>query len=281
MNAPRPFQRLDDRLAGKPLDDVLLAGVPDHLVTPLRDWISEALQGNPDVSRRLSKAVVISLGWPRHANTTYNGLLYNAPREELLVVIDAILQLTAEHPGVVEWDDVTDLDQYLRYGRSAYKVADNMLGLTSRVDPTMEGSFKEAVQAAEPTASKLLQQAWYHTYRPDPDPTTAYREAIRAVEQVACPLVLPSTDKATLGTVIAHLRQATTKWETVLIGANATPGGPEPVMELMARLWTGQVSRHGGSKNSRDQDQAEAEAAVHAAVLLVQWLSTGTLRRKS
>ncbi|MBE1580411.1 hypothetical protein ACFORH_43400 [Amycolatopsis roodepoortensis] len=280
MNAPQPFQRLDDRLAGKPLDDVLLAGVPTRLEIPLREWVSRALQGPPDVTRRLARAVVISLGWSLNANRTYSGLLYNAPREELLVVIDAILQLTAEHPDVVEWDDITELEQLLRYGRSAYKVAENMRGLTYRVDPTVEGSFKEAVQAAEPTAAKMLQQAWYHTYRPDPDPTTAYREAIRAVEQVACPLVLPNTDKATLGTVIAHLRQATAKWETVLIGANAAPGGPEPVVELMARLWSGQVSRHGGSKNSRDQDQAEAEAAVHAAVLLVQWLSTETLRRK-
>jgi hypothetical protein len=44
-------------------------------------------------------------------------------------------------------------------------------------------------------------------------------------------------------------------------------------------LWKGQ-SRHAGSANSRQQSQAEAEAAVHMAAALVQWLSTGTLRRK-
>ncbi|WP_284748185.1 hypothetical protein [Amycolatopsis sp. RTGN1] len=137
------------------------------------------------------------------------------------------------------------------------------------------------MQETTPTAAKLLAQAWYHAYRPDPDPTTAYREAVRAVEEVACPLVLPNNHKATLGTVIAHLRDAVAKWETVLFGTGAAPGGPEPVQELMSRLWTGQVSRHGGSKNSCDQDQAEAEAAVHAAVLLVQWLSTDVLSRKS
>jgi hypothetical protein len=208
-------------------------------------------------------------------------MLYNAPQGELLVVVDAVLQLACGHSGVIDGHRILALAKLLHHGRSAFKVADSWQGLIHRVDPTVEGSFKQAVQDTTPTAAKLLEQAWFHAYRPDPDPTTAYREAVRAVEEVACPLVLPNNDRATLGTVIKHLNDAPGKWETVLFGAGAAPGGPEPVRELMSRVWTGQVSRHGGSKNSRDQDQAEAEAAVHAAVLLVQWLSTGVLRRKS
>lgn len=283
MSATRPFQRLDDRLAGKPLDDVLIPGVPDHLNRPLREWLHETLYKDfSNAGEDLAKAVVISLAWSSAQNLSYAAMLYSAaPQEELLTVVDAVLQLARDHPGVIDGHRILALAKLLHHGRSAYKLADGWQGLTYRVDPTVEGSFKQAVQETTPTAAKMLQQAWYHTYRPDPDPTTAYREAVRAVEEVACPLVLPNTDKATLGTVIKHLNDAPGKWQTVLIGAGAAPGGPEPVRELMSRLWTGQVSRHGGSKKSRDQDQAEAEAAVHAAVLLVQWLCTGVLRRTS
>jgi hypothetical protein len=49
---------------------------------------------------------------------------------------------------------------------------------------------------------------------------------------------------------------------------------------MLNRLWTGQVSRHGGGKNSRDQTPEEARAAVHLAATLVQLLSSGALTRR-
>ena len=48
---------------------------------------------------------------------------------------------------------------------------------------------------------------------------------------------------------------------------------------MLDLLWKGQ-SRHGGNPNSRQQTQAEAEAAVQMAAALTQWLTAGVLHRK-
>ncbi|OLT40058.1 hypothetical protein BJF85_07040 [Saccharomonospora sp. CUA-673] len=284
---PRPFQRFEDRLAGKPLDDVLLEGVPDHLEQPLRDWLYAVLRDN-SVSNRPREALaadaLLILQWPNKAAYGPVTTLVGCAQEDLLAAIDAVLYLDPDNPwsSLISPQDIDELDRKLLYGRSAYRVDDSRGGLVARVDPTVEEAYRGAVDNAEKTAAELLRSAWHHVYKPNPtatDATTAYREAVRAVEEVACPLVLPNSPKPTLGTVIAHLRDAEHKWETVLVGKDGDPGGPQPVRELMERLWNGQVSRHGGSKQSRDQDQAESEAAVHTAVLLVQWLSTGVLRK--
>lgn len=284
MAEARPFQRLDDRLAGKPLDDVLLPGVPPHLVTPVREWIEEVLPigGYPP----MAEDVFLSLQWPRPpGRRSYEDALVLISGDDLLTAVDAMLQLNPEYVAeyrveVIEPYRTIRLDTILRRARSAYRVADDRAGLVYRVDPTAEQVFRDTVTAAPPTAGDLLRKAWHHAYKPDPDPTTAYRDAIRAVEEVACPWVLPNDDKATLGKVVANLRQASGKWETVLVDKDGNPGNPEPVAALLDRLWTGQVSRHSGGKQSRDQDPAEAEAAVHGAVLAVQWLTSGVLRRK-
>ncbi|SNR75662.1 hypothetical protein SAMN06265360_117110 [Haloechinothrix alba] len=291
MSEAYPFQRLDDRLAGKPVDDVLLDGVPDHLELPLRDWLKAAFKVEPPYKNRphmeeLAQQVVVSLQWSAYTSRSkveYINTLVGAPTDELLVVVDAVLQCDGDNPGVsqIGRDKRAKLRDLLYRGRSVYRISDNGRQLVRRVDPTAEDAYRAAVGAADPTTAQLLADAWRHAYKPDPEPTTAYREAVRAVEQVACPLVLPNDNDPTLGKVIAHLQDAGHKWETVLVAKGGDPGGPEPVREVMSRLWTGQVSRHGGAKNSRDQDPGEAEAAVHAAVLLVHWLSSGTLRGKS
>jgi len=95
-----------------------------------------------------------------------------------------------------------------------------------------------------------------------------------------CPLVLPNNPKPTLGTVIAHLHDAGRKWSFVLVDKDGN-GDPGPLAAIMERLWTGQVSRHGGGQNSREQTPEEAQAAVHLAAAIVQLLATGALGRRS
>lgn len=131
---------------------------------------------------------------------------------------------------------------------------------------------------ADVTTAGLLADAWRQTYGRPTDPTTAYRQAVRAIEQVACPLVLPNNPKATLGNVRDHLRDAPHKWTFTLVDKDDA-GTVDPVVTMFDRLWTGQVSRHGGGRTSREQTQTEAEAAVHLAVVLIQWLTIGALRR--
>jgi hypothetical protein len=50
----------------------------------------------------------------------------------------------------------------------------------------------------------------------NPDESTAYREAIRAVEAAAKPVIIPKNDKATLGQMIAALRDNGDKWATTI-----------------------------------------------------------------
>jgi hypothetical protein len=53
------------------------------------------------------------------------------------------------------------------------------------------------------------------------------------------------------------------------------------MVEMLTALWEGQRSRHAGTASARRQTQAEAEAAVHLAAVLVQWLTSGLLRRQT
>lgn len=129
-------------------------------------------------------------------------------------------------------------------------------------------------------AADHLSAAWDSAYGRTPDPDKAYSEAIRAVEAVACPLVLPSTATATLGQVRNHLRDAAAKWAVVLPAKDGSPGPADPVVAMMTALWEGQRSRRAGTPSSRRQSQDEAEAAVHLAATLVQWLSSGVLYRR-
>lgn len=171
------------------------------------------------------------------------------------------------------------LDHILDLGRSAYRVAENGRQLEPRIDPTVTALFEQTTDVAPPTAADLLRDAWSTIYCRDPDSTGAYRQAVRAVEHLACPQVLPDDGIATLGKVISQYKQGGHKWQFVLVDRDDA-GTVDPLLGMLDRLWTGQVSRHGGGRNSRDQTTAEAEAAVHLAATLVQLLATGTLTRR-
>jgi hypothetical protein len=47
----------------------------------------------------------------------------------------------------------------------------------------------------------------------------------------------------------------------------------------MKLLWEGQTSRHGSSRPTRADTLEEATMAVHLAVMLVQWLTSGVARK--
>jgi hypothetical protein len=170
MSEPRPFQLLDDRLAGKPVEEVLLPGVSEHLVGPLEGWIAFALNNTGNLA--FAEDVLLSLQWPLNQTSPELALMM-APHHQLLTVVDAMLQLNVEY-GIVRAGQMERLETILFRGRSAYRIADDGDGLTSRVDPTVAQAFRETTAAAPATAAELLRRAWRHLYKPDPDPTTAY-----------------------------------------------------------------------------------------------------------
>lgn len=306
-------QSLRAREAGLPLDTTLYEGVPPHLDGPLRAWARTFIAGELEQRVALQMGITMDQSYLRavaaaHGHPGHLVDLIGWSGSRLLEAIDRALQLDQRlhwevdvvgraedrnQATLADWiplhrwprsshraTAVAGLAQLLRDASSAYSVSwDVPLHLARRVDPTVQAAADETTATADPDTAELLSRAWTQVYGRDPDPTSGYHTAVRAVETVARPLVLPNNQRATLGQVIAHLRDASEKWELGLVDKNGD-GSIEPLVAMLGRLWQAQVSRHGGGAGSRGQTQAEAEAAVHLAVLCVHWLSTGVLRRR-
>jgi hypothetical protein len=118
---PRPFQLLDDRLAGKPVEEVLLPGVSEHLVGPLEGWIAFALNNTGNLA--FAEDVLLSLQWPLNQTSPELALMM-APHHQLLTVVDAMLQLNVEY-GIVRAGQMERLETILFRGCSAYRIADD------------------------------------------------------------------------------------------------------------------------------------------------------------
>lgn len=290
--SPAGPRRFPDWQTGPASDSALRHDVPPPLVPVLKHWISLASRYDDKVTQRVGLRLGIA---PRFGGSREQFDFTAALREvggdlDLLDVINAMLgthrapdwiddpqnsELTAKYAALV-----TNLIESLEDGGSAYTVAEGGRQLVERVDPTVATAVEQTIATAPPSAATLLRDAWNQTYGLHPDPTAAYRDAVRAVEELACPMVLPRDEIRTLGKVITHLRQGGHKWAFTLVdrdGADTV----EPLVVVLDRLWTGQVSRHGGGQNSRDQTAAEAEAAVHLAATLVHLLATDALTRRA
>ncbi|HEY6496617.1 MAG TPA: hypothetical protein VIZ43_25355 [Trebonia sp.] len=146
-----------------------------------------------------------------------------------------------------------------------------------------EAAFEETVRSAESaadvgSATAHLREAWGCVYGLHIDPAKAYGEAIKAVEAAAHAVLQPSNPKATLGTMPGHLRANRDSF-VLMIGGPDGRGDAGPLLECISLLWGGQTSRHGSSRSTRSETLEEAVMAVHLAVMLVQWFTSGAVRR--
>jgi hypothetical protein len=155
--------------------------------------------------------------------------------------------------------------------------------LERRADALAEAEFGQAVRSAEAaagagSAAGQLREAWGCVYALRPDPVKAYAQAIKAVESAVHALVQPRNAKATLGTMLGHLRANRDRFSLVIPGPDGK-GDVGPLVACMTLLWEGQSSRHGSSRPTRDETLEEATMAVHLAVTLVQWFTSGAVQR--
>jgi hypothetical protein len=197
-------------------------------------------------------------------------LIRDETAEQALDIIDFLLGTT--HPYYSD-DIAIPLDAMLREAGSAWaavRLDDGRWELQRRVPDEAAAAFADVRSAGR--SGEHLGRAWSAAFGRQPNPSLAYREAVKAVEAALKPIVSPSNDRATLGTMIADLKNAPAKWR-VALGAQESFDSVSAFRSMVELLWKAQHDRHGTDDETAplDIDQAAAEAAVHLAVTIVQW----------
>ncbi|MEV5804068.1 hypothetical protein [Streptomyces parvulus] len=243
-------------------------GVPSYLVPSLDHW-AEGIFGyrSPKgmdepliISAALAVRVAVS---GRQAVEKMQHLLHVCRQDEdyYLDMLDYLLRYSSRGKGW--WQS---LEESLSLGGSAW-MATREQGLQRRVDPTAQESFTSATSPAD-LASEELKHAWDRAFSRDPDASDAWDHAIKAVEAVLLPVIVPKQEKAQLGHVVGSLKSQPERWTFVLPGA-AMDNSIQPVLEILNILWPN-PDRH-ANQGRRKPTLAEAQAAVHLAVTVVQW----------
>lgn len=280
-----PLSKRHDHEAAKEYD-ALHEGVPEWLAAPVAQWVFDvfsSMQYDDDFSHKLD---VIHGMLRRPMAQTNNRVrdsiteLGNAAANGDLDVLDAVVwttQLSREG-----WNLRERLDLLLLVHGSAWTVGENGAEqpcLLRRVDETVTSAAKAEMER-EGNAARHLHRAWHRIYGRNPDAGGAYREAVRAVEAAAKPIIAPQASSATLGTMLADLRNKPDKWSVALNEGGRAPG-VSLLIEMCGGLWKSQFDRHGTDDESipLDVSPGEAEAAVHLAVTLVHWFRSGAVTR--
>ena len=257
-------------------DDALHEGIPAWLSEPLRRWLIDLYPRyfGADAAERYD------LITRRDASLAYTvregGLEYALSRvddDELLRLIDFALATNVPNGH--------ELERVLALGSSAWRVGQR--GAHAGLEKRVLDSVREAVEqpmSADGHAGDLLGQAWQATFGLNPDYEKAYSKAVKAVEAAAIPVVSPSNSKATLGTVIADMRNQK-DWDLDMTRSAKAPTSDSVVATMAQQLWSGQNYRHAGQPDYRPSTQADAEAALFLAAPLVHWFSSKAVARRA
>jgi hypothetical protein len=268
-----------------PWGATLNTGFGTHFRAPLISWFFHYVNGD----QLTIVGLKAHLTWTRFAErsrdiNTFIDEMFKTSDAVILLALDAAqYELSADpnygHPN--REDPGARLNDLLEAGGSAWRVRDDGSGLERRVPEAVrvavEGAIASAREASADAADHLT-NAWRHAYGIAPEATPAYGEAIRAVESAASRLVEPNNAKATLGTMIGAIRARPGAWTMAMTGPVGSTVDGTPVVEMMDLLWKGQTDRHGANPTIPVTPKA-AEAAVHLAVLLVQWWTSSGVTR--
>lgn len=272
---------------GKP-DAVLdepTEGLPGYLQQPVIEWFASAFRrgGNYVEDAALQRLQLrFKLDPPLNWRSPETALTDLAARivgdgDFALDVLDYMLHHMEEFTGPYEHaaDVAQGLAAILTSGGSAWEVTWTSDGQSFQLSRRATGPIREAIESIPATtrAHQHLVDAWNRLSQRNPDASGAYREAVRAVEAVAKPIILPSNDRATLGTMIAALRDKPEKWEVTL-------GHVQEVQRMMEVIWTNQLDRHGTDDESVPLNVSldQADVAVHLALALVRLFAGGHVR---
>jgi hypothetical protein len=228
---------------------------------------------------------------PKHASLLIR-LAKEAKESRLLDIVDAALadrldpsarKLTLQssgHPYQAEKlpNQPADLDSILREGGSAYRVSDDGTALERRVDSTITSLVRQTTSQSN-SPSRHLEAAWRAAYGIKPDPTEAYEQAIKAIEAALVPIVLPNEKQGMLGGALGELSKQANEWELSILNREARPAEITPFVEFIRLIYRGQRDRHAGTPTTTPVGADAAEMAVHAAAMVIYWMSIEGLRR--
>ena len=160
------------------------------------------------------------------------------------------------------------------------KVAGVRARAEARVNQTTTSAYQQLINSQEDYAP-LLKSSWEYCYGRQPNPSETYIYGIRAVEAVSWRVISPNNNKATLGTLIKDIKVQMQSGKLVsAFNDNQSIETVNTVATLMERLWQSQTDRH-ATGNYVKPSQIEAEAAVHIALTLCHFFSSGLIVRKS
>lgn len=153
-------------------------------------------------------------------------------------------------------------------------------GLTRRV-PLGVQMASDDVMARAGQAGVRLAKAWEALYGVEANPSEAYRLAIQAVEDATIPVVSPTNQRATLGTVLAQL-ESQSDWSLPMQREHSAAPSAAIVVGMARMLWHGQHDRHGGQPSAPGNVSIEeATVAVSLAVTLVHLFASGLVTRSA
>jgi hypothetical protein len=259
-----------------------------HEGTPLDSGFGLQSDHDRDFLREVERNLRLSFNWQHGHQSAFDSLAAEIQRDPavLVKVVDFALRNILIGYTFQDYDRAAgELDRILREAGSVWCVRETPGRVECFLERRADPAAGEAIRVIANEAGRdneHLSRAWQLAYGQSPNPGEAYREAVKAVEVVAIPVVLPNDPAATLGKVIASMRQSPTKWKSVFgrsvtpaTGARQTP--VEVAIQMLDLLWKNQTDRHGIAPDqpAAPISQEQAELAVNLALTLVQLFRAG------
>ena len=280
--APKPPWSLRKNRKDTEAFYVLQDGVPEGLVNSLMGvveaYFCDGHHVIPDRRESLERVVDRSLPFERSdlLNVFYN---------DADLLLDAVDHVLGNLPRPVAWEPVNAPHQTAQMIKGFFGDARSVYDVL-RVDgdeyelcyrqPTEVTALVEQVTSDRSRAADHLRRAWSSGFSRGADLNAACIEAVKAIEAAAKPAVSPNNAKATLGTMIAAMRDKPSKWLTDLDTAGSD--ALETVIGMIEMVWKGHA-RHGNPDEPIDVSKERCEMILHTAALLVHWFGSGRVSR--
>ncbi len=256
----------------------ITVGFPDYLKGLVLDLLRTAMYdlgggsiGNADrVADRISLALRLD---PCRYGRGVSGVLSQAGNSAT-VCLDVMDFLVRSSPGFA-----SALEGLLTEANHEYRVDFDNECLVQRVDDSAWQVYEEACRPGGRSA-KLIQEAWVASYGLPAvrDPGDAWANAVKAVEEVLKPIVSPTDSVATLGKMIAVLRDGPTKWKCGLPGdAKGRVSGLGQFISALTIV--GYPPRRHGGDDREGPTEVTARAVVLQAAVILAWIGDGVLTR--